>query len=178
MTSARRRSPRDSQASSSDACGSFQVNFTFEPRSASCSNSILVWIESGSSKGTHWMGVCGLGMKVLTPACTRARPPAMRRPSFSTARHTSAIACTSERVSWGCPIIKYSLSVFQPCSKTERTVLISSSSLSGLLMMLRIRSVPASGAKVNPPPGDRDWSTSIRSSEKDSIRSDGRVMLT
>ena len=49
--------------------------------------------------------------------------------------------------------MKYSLTLFQPREKTASTVSMSWALLMGLLMIWRMRSVAASGARVNPPPG-------------------------
>jgi hypothetical protein len=59
---------------------SVQLSLSPGPRSSRLSSCCLASICLSVSQGTHWKGVCGLGTKVLTPACSLTLLPATLRP--------------------------------------------------------------------------------------------------
>ena len=88
-----------------------------------------------------------------------------------------AIPTISSSVSVGSPIMKYSLTCFQPCLKAASTAPMRFSSVTPLLITSRSLWVPASGAKVRP----LFLTCCIlcaKSMEKLSMRKDGREKLT
>src|SRR5258708_5942242 len=106
---------------------------------------------SWSHCAAHWKGVCGFGTKPpIDTVHLMSRRPVAFRPASITRCATLAIASTSSSVSVGSPHMKYSLTCRHPLAYAVETVLIRSSSVTILLITLRIRSVPPSGAKVSP----------------------------
>ena len=117
----------------------------------------------------QWKGVWGLGMEVLTPTCSLTPAQPTDPPSRLFGEFNNALNIF-QRLLWMTDH-KISLIVCQRAGK-QNAVSIKSASVIGLLIIFRRRSVPASGARVNPPPGERACNSSINSSEKDSIRSE------
>ena len=83
---------------------------------------------------------------------------------------------TSSSVSVGRPSMKYSFTALQPPSKAVRQDCNRSSSFTFLLMVSRIRWVPASGAKVMLVLRTR-WRRCMMLMENPSARREGRLML-
>ena len=84
--------------------------------------------------------------------------------------------CVSMSVSVGNPVKKYNLARDQPEAKADSTAPYRSSSVMSLLMTVRSRQVPASGAKVNPlrrPPA----TLAARPTVNASTRNDGRLTV-
>ena len=95
--------------------------------------------------------MCGLGTKPPIDTVARmSRRPVASRPALITRRARPAMASTSSSVSVGRPHMKYSFTCRQPWVYAVTTVRIRSSSVTILLITLRIRSEPPSGAKVRP----------------------------
>ncbi len=95
------------------------------------------------------------------------------RPLAMTFVAMSAIWRTSSSVSVGRPHMKYSFTCRQPLPYAVATVRIRSSSETILLMTLRMRSEPPSGAKVRPERRPFLVSSFARSMLKASTRVDG-----
>ena len=95
--------------------------------------------------------MCGFGTKppIETVQRMSLRPDASR-PALITSWARRAICNTSSSSSVGKPHMKYNFTWRQPDAYAAVTVRIKSSSVTILLMTLRIRSLPPSGANVNP----------------------------
>jgi hypothetical protein len=108
-------------------------------------------MTSGGHCPTHWNGVCGFGTKPPIETVHRTSlEPVAARPALITSWARRAICTTSSSVSVGRPHMKYSFTCRQPLVYAVTTVRIRSSSVTILLITLRIRSEPPSGAKVRP----------------------------
>ena len=119
--------------------------------------------------------MCGLGTKPPIETVQRMSFwPETLRPSAITFIAMSAIWRTSSSVSVGRPHMKYSFTWRQPLPYAVETVRIRSSSETILLMTLRMRSEPPSGAKVRPDLRPLLVSSFARSTLKASTRVDGR----
>ena len=115
ITAPRRRSPRESSASSADSSGSFQVSFDHRMRlKRARSSSIRRFISGTGTNGSHWNGVHALGTNGPTDTFTSAlRLPTLRAASrIPSARRASSSRSSS--VSVGRPIIAYTLIRFHP----------------------------------------------------------------
>ncbi len=99
--------------------------------------------------------------------------PVTSRPLAMTFFAMVPICSTSSSVSVGRPHMKYSFTWRQPLPYAVATVLMRSSSDTILLMTLRIRSEPPSGAKVRPERRPLRDSSLARSMLKASTRVDG-----
>ncbi len=99
--------------------------------------------------------------------------PVTSRPFWMTFFAISAICSTSSSVSVGRPTMKYSFTWRQPLPYAAATVRIRSSSDTILLITLRMRSLPPSGAKVRPERRPLRVSSLARSMLKASTRVDG-----
>ncbi len=100
--------------------------------------------------------------------------PETSRPLAMTLTAMSPIWSTSSSVSVGRPHMKYSFTWRQPLPYAVATVRIRSSSETILLMTLRMRSEPPSGAKVRPERRPLRVSSLARSTLNASTRVDGR----
>ena len=103
---------------------------------------------SGRACGAHWNGVCAFGMKFDVLTRTRARPPWYLRPISRTCCASVTMPSMSSCVSVGWPTMKYILTLVQPWLNAFSAAAYRSSSVTILLIVMRRRSVPASGAKV------------------------------
>ncbi len=122
----------------------------------------------------HWKGVCALGTNPPMETVQRmSRVPEALRPVSITRRARSAIASTSSSVSVGRPHMKYSLTCRHPEENAAATVSMRSSSVTILLMTLRMRSEPPSGANVSPERRPLRLSSLARSMLNASTRVDG-----
>ena len=118
-----------------------------ESRSFCSRSSVVSW----SSCDAHWNGVCGFGTNPPIDTVQRmSRRPETSRPVAMTFLARSAISSTSSSVSVGRPHMKYSFTCRQPWEYAAATVRIRSSSETILLITLRSRSDPPSGANVRP----------------------------
>ena len=113
---------------------------------------LILWsVTAGSSIGSHWYAVPGLGMSGFTlptilPICPRGRAYFSMMSRNCTVR--SRMATRSSSVSVGRPIMKYSFRFSIPFLKIRSARSRISSFVTVLLMTRRIRSDPASGAMV------------------------------
>ena len=183
MTAPMRRSPRLAMPSASVALGS--CHFSCTPLAlwvASRSSVILRRSSSTVFWPNHWNGVCGLGTNPPTLAVMLARL-VYRRPIATQLRASSAIPSVSASVSVGSPVRKYSFIRVQPLAYADSTAPYRSSSVISLLITLRSRHDPASGANVNPlrraPPVPSFGFPATRAASPTvnaSTRSDGRLI--
>ncbi len=123
--------------------------------------------------------MCGFGTNPPIDTVQRmSLRPVTWRPSAITRLASSATCSTSSSVSVGRPTMKYSFTWRQPCEYAAETVRIRSSSVTILLMTLRIRSLPPSGAKVRPERRPLRENSLARVMLKASTRVLGRLRLT
>ena len=149
------------------------------PRMASRSLARRASVASWSSCAAHWNGVCGFGTNPPIDTVQRmSREPVTVRPVRITSRARSAICRTSSSVSVGRPHMKYSFTWRQPAPYAAVTVSIRSCSVTILLMTLRSRSDPPSGANVRPERRPLRDSSLARSMLNASTRVEGRLRPT
>ena len=136
---------------------------------------------SGSHCAAHWNGVCGFGTNPPIEIVHRmSLRPLACRPARMTFFAISAICSTSSSVSVGSPHMKYSFTCRQPAAYAALTVRIKSSSDTILLMTLRIRSLPPSGANVRPdrlPLRDSSFARSMLNASTRVLGSDRPVLV-
>ena len=88
-------------------------------------------------------------MKFEVETRTRARPPWWCRPIAFTSEAMRTTSSMSKSVSVGWPTMKYILMLVQPLLNACSAALSRSSSVTSLLIVLRSRCEPASGASVS-----------------------------
>ena len=142
-TGASRRSPRDKTPCTSAHSGESALTSTPCLASARCSVFWRAWSVLAGVIAIHWKGVCALGTNGVALMAMLRRKMAR---AFSV-RSTMPWMSSSFSVGW--PTMKYIFNRGKPSACASSTAASRSASVCRLLITVRSRSVPASGAMVS-----------------------------